>query len=70
MNKKTISLMVLCLLFLNLMQAQNYRVITDSIFDAQNEVLYQLPTPSYRICADSLRKYVNRNYALYRKTPP
>ena len=62
MKKKTISLMVLCLLFLNLMQAQNYRVITDSIFDAQNEVIHQLPTPSYRICADSLIKYVNRYY--------
>ena len=62
MKQRILSLVAFCLLLQIPTQAQYYRVMTDSTFEANIKALRRLPTPSYRICADSLIEYVSRNY--------
>ena len=64
MKKRTLSLIAISLLLLTPAQAQNYRVVTDSIFDNIYKILdsHSNPIPCYRTCVDSLIEYVRRNY--------
>lgn len=62
MKKRTLSLIALGLLLLTPAQAQNYRVLNDSIFMANIIAHRNAPEPRYRDCTDSLINYVVQNY--------
>lgn len=60
--KRLLTIAALGLLMLLPASAQNYRVKTDSIFEAEMQSLANAPKPSYLLCLDSLMAYVRDNY--------
>lgn len=61
--KRTLSILSLGLLMLAPISAQNYKIQTDSMAKAMVEENHRTrKVASYRICADSLRRYIHSNY--------